>query len=700
MLRAFRTTASTLALASLAGLAIAPNAFGQAAKRPMTIEDMMALKNVGQVAISPNGSLVVYALSAWEHPAANPAKGDTALGDKHEMRSHLWIVPTDGSRPPRQITFSERGESQPQWSPDGSAIAFLSARGTAVGDEQPRPEIHVLHLDGGEAEKITSAKEGVSGFSWSPDGKRIAFLSVDSLPKTTEAARKRKDDAQVYEGDFRLSHVWVVDVTTKKENELVHTTEFTVRGTPSWSPDSRRFAYVTTPSTLLRDERRNAFIVDATTGQAERIEAGAAVQGTPAWSPDGRTLALETLRQTHPMVPDSMQFREILNSHLELYDVPSKRTRDVSAGFDNSPGAMTWSPDGKSIYFTAGDHVYSSAFRFDVASGKYNQLTQHEIVRGASFDKNGMRVAFVMDSPMSPGNVYSSDATFTSARKLTDANPQLENIALGESEVVTWKSSDGQEVEGVLLKPVGYRAGQRYPLLVDIHGGPTGAHNIGFKANWGSPGQFWAGQGWAVLYPNPRGSTGYGEKFMRGNVPDWGGGDYRDIMSGVDAMIARGVADANKLAVSGWSYGGYMTSWVVTQTNRFKAAMEGAGLTDLVSMYGTTDIPGYIASFFHGVPDKETMEFYRQRSAITFVDNVTTPLLILHGGNDQRVPIGQPMEYFRQLKDRGKTVQLVFYPREGHGFSEYYHQMDKVRREFDWINRYTLGTSPRSVSSR
>ena len=699
MLRALRTTAATLAIGSVAAVMIVPNAFAQSAKRPMTIDDMMALKNVGQVAMSPNGTLVVYAVSGWDHPNANPAKGDTALGDKHEVRSHLWIVPTDGSRPPRQITFSERGESQPQWSPDGSRIAFLSARGAAAGDEQPRPEIQVLHLDGGEAEKITNAKEGVTGFSWSPDGTRIAFLSVDSLSKTTEAARKRKDDPQVYESDFRLSHVWVVDVATKKENELVHTTEFTVRGAPAWSPDSKRIAYVTTPSTLLRDERRNAFIVDATTGRPERIEAGAPVQGTPTWSPDGRTLALETLRQTHPMVPDSMQWREILNSHLELYDVASKRTRDMSPGFDNSPGAMTWSADGKSLYFTAGDHVYSSVFRFDVASGKYDRLTQREIVRGVSFDKNGARAAFVMDSPMSPGNVYSSDATFASPRKLTDANPQLASMALGESEVVTWKSADGQVVEGVLLKPVGYRAGQRYPLLVDIHGGPTGAHNIAFKANWGSPGQYWAGQGWAVLYPNPRGSTGYGEKFMRGNVPDWGGGDYRDIMSGVDAMIARGVADADKLAVSGWSSGGYMTSWVVTQTNRFKAAMEGAGLTDLVSMYGTTDIPGYIASFFNGVPNKQTTEFYRQRSAITFVDNVTTPLLILHGGNDQRVPIGQPMEYFRQLKDRGKTVELVFYPREGHGFSEYYHQMDKVRREFDWINRYTLG-APKSVSSR
>lgn len=691
--------ASTYLVVAATIASLTQTAFAQAGKRPMTIDDMMAIKNVGGAAISPNGSLVVYTVSAWEHPNANPARGDSARGDRHDMRSHLWLVPSDGSRPARQITFSERGESQPQWSPDGSGVAFLSARGTANGDEQPRTEIYVLRLDGGEAEKITEAKEGVTGFRWSPDGKRIAFLSVDSLPKTSEAARKRRDDPQVYEGDFRLSHVWVVDVGTKKESELVHTTQFTVRGAPTWSPDGKRLAYVTTPTTLLRDERRNGFIVDAATGAAERIDAGADIEDTPVWSPDGRTLAFTTLRQTHPMVPDSLQWKEVLNAHLVLYDVGSKRPRDVSAGFDNSPGALTWSPDGKSLYFTAEDRVYSSAYRFDVGSAKYNRLTERQLIRGMSFDKSGTHVALVIGTSLNPGDVYSSEATFSTPRKLTDAKPQLADFALGESDVVTWKSSDGQEVEGVLLKPVGYRAGQRYPLLVEIHGGPTGAHNIGFKASWGSPGQYWAGQGWAILYPNPRGSTGYGEKWMRGNIPDWGGGDYRDIMTGVDAMIARGVADADKLAVSGWSYGGYMTSWVVTQTNRFRAAMEGAGLTDLVSMYGTTDIPGYIATFFRGVPNKETLEFYRQRSPITFVDNVTTPLLILGGGNDQRVPIGQPMEYFRALKDRGKTVELVFYPREGHGLSEYYHQMDKVRREFDWINRYTLGT-PKSVSSR
>jgi dipeptidyl aminopeptidase/acylaminoacyl peptidase len=690
MLRfATRAAAAALVLAAAAASAQSP------AKRPMSIDDMMALKNVGGAAISPNGALVVYTVSGWEHPNANPVRGDSARGDKHEQRSHLWLVSTDGAQPPRQITFSERGESQPAWSPDGSMIAFVSARGAASGDEQPKGQIHLLRLDGGEGQKLTDVKEGVTGFSWSPDGKRIAFLSVDSLPKDTEAARKRRDDPQVFEGDMRLSHVWVIDVATKKATELVHTTTYTVRGAPEWSPDGTRLTYLTTPTTLIRDERRAAFVVPAAGGTPEQIEAGADIQTTPKWSPDGRTLAFTTLKQTHAALPDSMMERELANDHLVLYDVATKRARDLStAEFDNSPGALTWSPDGRSLYFTAGTRVWSSVFRFDVATGKYVQLTRNQLARGLSFAKNGQRAAMLIESPSWPSEVYVADATFAAPRRLTNTNPQLADLALGESEVITWKSSDGQEVEGVLLKPVNYRAGQRYPMRVEVHGGPTGAHTANFRSGWGSPGQYWAGLGWAVLYPNPRGSTNYGEKFMRGNIPDWGGGDYRDIMTGVDAVVQRGVADPDKLAVSGWSYGGYMTAWTVTQTNRFKAAMMGAGLSNLVSMYGTTDIPGYIGTFFKGMPTKATLDFYWERSAMAHVDNVTTPLLILHGGNDQRVPVGQAMEYFRALKDRGKTVQLVFYPREGHGLSEYYHQIDKIRREYEWIAKYTLGGRP------
>jgi dipeptidyl aminopeptidase/acylaminoacyl peptidase len=239
---------------------------------------------------------------------------------------------------------------------------------------------------------------------------------------------------------------------------------------------------------------------------------------------------------------------------------------------------------------------------------------------------------------------------------------------------------------------VGFTAGRKYPTLVVAHGGPAGAYTNNYRVGGLEGGQLWAGQGWAVFYPNPRGSTNYGEKFLRANINDWGGGDYRDIMTGVDALIARGIADPDRLAHIGWSYGGYMTAWVVTQTTRFKAAMVGAGLTNMVSMYGTNDIPNVLVTYFGGYPTKQTLSLYQARSAMTFIDNVQTPTLILHGANDERVPTGQALEMYRALKDRGKPTELVFYPREGHGISEYYHVKDRLTRIYDWVTRYTLGS--------
>jgi dipeptidyl aminopeptidase/acylaminoacyl peptidase len=341
--------------------------------------------------------------------------------------------------------------------------------------------------------------------------------------------------------------------------------------------------------------------------------------------------------------------------------------------------------------FTTGVRTARDVFAYNLETVQYSRVSTGAAISSLTLSADGRRSAFIYESAAAPGDVYVSDAPFQESRRLTETNPQVNDLALGETEVMTWKSTDGLEVEGVLLKPVGFDPAKKYPLMVVVHGGPTGAFTNSFRVSYGDGGQFWAGQGWAVLYPNPRGSTNYGEKFMRGNIPDWGGGDYRDLMSGVDAVIARGIADPEKLAVQGWSYGGYMTAWIVSQTDRFKAAMMGAGLSNLPSMYNTTDIPAYLGGFFKGYPSKATLALFNERSGITNVDRVTTPLLILHGGNDERVPIGQPMEFYRALKDRGKTVELVFYPREGHGLQEYYHQLDRLKRQYEWITKYTLG---------
>jgi dipeptidyl aminopeptidase/acylaminoacyl peptidase len=682
------------AILVLAGVALGA-AQAMAQPRPVEFDDIMSLRAVGSPAIAPDGSAVLYTVRQWER-APRPA-GAGAEPGRMESRTHLWRVATSGSPAARQLTFGERGESAPAWSPDGRYISFIAARGSGSGDEGPRPQVWLMRADGGEAWKLTDAKEGVGGYEWAPDSGRIAFTTRDPLPAEEEARRKRRDDPQVFESDFRHSHLWVADIERGEETQLTSGTDFTVKGAPSWAPDATRLVFTAAPTPMLRDSRDDLFVVTIASRELRRITTNPGPDRGPAWSPDGRTIAY-VATEAGPVVEDGLPLQRVGNSRLMLYDVASGRVTDASSpSFDYSPSGLTWTPDGR-LLFGAGQRVYREMYTYDPARQQYRRLTRERTIWFGSLSRDGRLAAFTMDSPTEPAEIYVAGPEFAEPRRLTNTNPQVGDLALGRTEVITW-TSDDLEIEGVLLEPVGFVPGVRYPLLVVVHGGPTSAFTNGFRMSAGDPGQHWAGQGWAVLYPNPRGSTNYGERFMRGNIPDWGGGDYRDIMRGVDAAVARGVADPERLAVMGWSYGGYMTSWIVSQTDRFKAAMMGAGLSNIYSMYGTNDIPNYLATFFGGIPDAETIPLYLERSGLTYAGNVTTPLLILHGSNDERVPIGQPMEFYRALKDRGRTVELVFYPRAGHGLSEYYHQRDRLRRQFEWITRHTLGASGTRTTS-
>ncbi len=673
---------------------------GRQTRRPATFDDVLNLKAVQGAQVSPDGSQVVYTVRQWESdqgPSTPVAETQPSLrAGKMEGRTRVWKVATSGSSPARQITFGEKGDSQPQWSPDGKYLSFVSARGGA----EAKAQIYLMHADGGEAWKLTDAKEGVAGggfggasYSWSPDSARIAYVTTDPRSAEEEANIKKRDDERVFEGDFRYQHAWVVDVATKTSTRITEGTNYTLQGAPSWSPDGTRFVFGASATPMLRDHRRDVYMATIDTKQVDKISTNWGTDAQPKWSPDGTTIVWVTEPNTTAPLPDGTASSVVLQQRLVLYDVNAKTIRDIGGTFDTDAGNPIWTNEGKRVMFITGTRAYNEAFAYDLTSGAYTQLTQKRTINGGSVSKDGRTIVLTMDAPDSATEVFVTDPSFANIRRLTNTNPQLAEIAQGNTEVVTWKSSDGVEIEGVLLKPVGFEAGKRYPTLVVAHGGPAGAFVNGFRLGGLEGGQVYAGKGWAVFYPNPRGSSNYGQKTLAANVNDWGGGDFKDIMTGVDALVARGIADPDKLAHIGWSYGGYMTAWVITQTTRFKAAMVGAGLTNMWSMYGTNDIPSVLIAYFGGIPNKQTLPLYLDRSAMSHIDKATTPTLILHGANDQRVPVGQAYELYRGLKDRGKTTELVFYPREGHGIQEYYHQQDRMQRIYDWVTKYTLGAA-------
>ncbi|MEO7158387.1 MAG: S9 family peptidase, partial [Vicinamibacterales bacterium] len=631
-------------LVLVAVLVFTANSLAAQSTRPATFDDVLNVKAIQGATVSPDGKQVIYGVRQW----VSEQDPSTALGaGKMESRTHIWRVMTDGRSSPRQISSGEKGDSGPQFSPDGKYISFLSARGGA----DAKTQIYLMPVDGGEAWKLTDAKESITSYSWSPDSSTVAFVTTDPRSADEEANIKKRDDERVFEGDFRYAHAWVIDVTTKQATRVTEGTAYTVQGAPSWSPDGKRFTFGAATTPMLRDNRRDVFV--ATFGQQangptgrqtamiEKISTNWGNDGTPRWSLDGRTIAWVGEPNTTAPMPDGTAAGVVMQQRLMLYDVNARTIKDtLTPAFDSEAGNPVWTNEGTRVMFVSGKRAYNEAFAYDLTSGTYTQLSQKRTIGATSISKDGKTIAVTMDAPNAATDIYVTDPSFANLKRLTNTNPQLAEIAQGGTEVVTWKSSDGVEVEGVLLKPVGFESGKRYPTLVVAHGGPAGAYVNGFRLGGLEGGQVWAGKGWAVFYPNPRGSSNYGQKTLAANVNDWGGGDFKDIMTGVDALVARGIADPDKLSHIGWSYGGYMTAWVITQTSRFKSAMVGAGLTNMWSMYGTNDIPSVLIAYFGGIPNKQTLPLYLDRSAMTHIEKVTTPTLILHGANDERVPTG------------------------------------------------------------
>jgi dipeptidyl aminopeptidase/acylaminoacyl peptidase len=542
-----------------------------------------------------------------------------------------------------------------------------------------------MYTDGGEAWQLTKHEGGVSNFEIAPDGRSILFLSQDPLTADDRRRQRERDDAVVVDETFRWTHLWVADVETGKTRRITQG-KFVVSD-PQWAPDSKTIAFVSRPNTKVDDSAWSDVWVTDLDGKSRKFFENAGPDTSPRWSPDGRYLAVASKPQS-----GNTQWHD----KLYLFPAAGGAPRVLLQNFDLDFGAPIWSQDSKLVFWSTGQGTRTALFGVDIATGELTstRAPMAGVSGGYELSKDGTTWVFTRSHGIESNDLWAARRDgngYATPVRLTRANPWLidEKVQLGSVESIKWTNSDGGTIEGVLTRPVGYATGTRYPLVVNPHGGPSGANTEGFSAL----NQVLAANGFLVLQVNFRGSTNYGQRHLNANRNTWGITDYDDIMKGVDYVIAQGWADPNRMVAYGWSYGGYMTFWMSTQTDRFKLISPGAGLTNLYSMYSTTDIPAYLGWFF-GTP-WENEAIYQKLSPIRFAKNVKAKILIMHGANDARVPPTQADEFYKALKDLGKDVTYVRYPRQGHGIAETRLAMDRDRR---YICAFTHAVALTSVT--
>jgi dipeptidyl aminopeptidase/acylaminoacyl peptidase len=629
-----------------------------------TPELSIQVKNIGEVLPSPDGRL-----AAWTQTAA------VIETEKSETNTQVFLARADGSHR-LQLTRGEKSANSPDFSPDGRFVFFAT-------DRSGKRNVYRIPIDGGEAEMLTDWKGTLGSYHLSPNGKWIAFTATADRPEV-EIAKKQKLDFRVVDDQPLNQSLYLApveaDVEGKRPIRTLVTGPYTV-GAFTWAPNARVIAFETRPSPDA-DVSRKADIseVEVESGTVRGVAVTNATETEPKYSPDGRYLAY--VRSADPPV-------RLAASRIVLRSRADGKERELPSTPDEIPNLLGWAPESRGLYFTEwkGTRVVLYTMAVDgpptpafVPKGTFGQ--------GTRLNASGTHAGIALQSSSEPVEAYVLDLAAKKPVQVSSANLDLPKPPLGETRVIRWKSTDGQDVEGLLTTPVPFEPGKRYPLILNIHGGPSGAFGETFIGASGLyPIAAFASRGYAVLRVNPRGSVGYGGKFRAANVNDWGGGDYRDLMSGVDHVIEIGIADPKRLAVMGWSYGGYMTNWVIGQTTRFKAAATGAGLTNLISMWGTNDIPSTLDDYFSG-PAYEQTERYVKMSPLFYVKNVTTPTLILHGEVDPRVPTTQGYELYHALKRRGIETTMVVYPRTQHGPQEPKFVLDIMQRHLEWVEKH------------
>ena len=656
------------ALSLLAAPVFAAPLVGQAGSRVPTIDNLLSLSAVGAPVIAPDGQRVAYLMTStdWAQDA---------------FVSQLWVHDLKTAKS-QQLTRHESGVSSVQWSPDGSWLSFVSSR------VESRPQLFAIAIDGGEAVRLTNAAGGVSGYEWRPDGAVIAFAS-----NSAAAARKARDTTlggyEVVRRDYAMQQLYTIDVAAAVRAPQAGTLRtpaaptFSVAGF-EWSPDGTRLAFsATTVPDAVAGNSADIHVLTLADNTVRPIVTQPGADNNPHWSPDGRQLVFgSAMGETK-----ENYFR---NSRLAVVNADGGAVRAITATFDEQPSFVAWGARG--VYFSGSQRTASHLFVADPASGVVSRVTAPDsgMFTGFSLSSDQTTAAFMVASSNALPEVASSSLTSFAPRVITTSTAQVRDFRLGTREVVRWKSRDGTEIEGILIKPRDFDPTRKYPLLCVIHGGPTGIDRPVLPDARYYPVDEWVNRGALVLKVNYRGSAGYGERFRALNFRNLGVGDAWDVVSGVDALIAKGMVDPAKVASMGWSQGGYISAFLTTSSTRFVATSVGAGISDWRTYYYNTDITPFTVNYLGADPVADPA-IYAKTSPVDYVKGARTPTLIQHGEFDRRVPIANGYQLRQALEDRGVPVEMIVYKGYGHGITKPKSQRAVMQHNLGWFNHYVFG---------